>query len=212
MNEYHFKILDLDLVDRMQNRSTPDAPWAGIPPHGWKFLLDGIAQGVKWKVYFDVLEAYLLPKSKHATKAQERARERLDFEARELKDMMPSGIGLHSCQHLYDIRDGEDELPPPAHTRPEQHLARELLAVFWPDVPPLAWDQIKTTLDRRSECSTRDFSETRSVYANDFVDFGRAFRLLDHVGKLEPQPTTDWTSIMDQPPAPAVAAKKGRRP
>lgn len=190
MNSYELVEISQKNFDFILENSCPDAPWMSLPGEAMDFLQEGVSAGVDWRIHNDVLVAYTKPKSKSEKQRQERARRDMEWAAN--LNLYPSGILLFGEVELGRWREGE--LYEHLHVAGKDHLMEDLMNVFWQDIPPLAWRKLGEILVRREMENHNDFMGQRSV-AQDYLDFGRAYRVLSSVGKLQAQKRMDWNEI-----------------
>lgn len=209
METYDLIDIDKKTLEQIRDHSCADAPWRALGPGALEFLEAGLASGVKWKTHTDVLVAFTQPKSRAAEKRQAQARQKLDWSAN--LGMYPSGILMfaeNEAGRWRAIENGEQRFLEQNTDMPEKgQILGELMEVYWPDIPPLAWNRLRELLVRREFKDVNGgCSEVR--YARDYLDFGKAYLALNHANKLIPQQVVDWDQITRLP----VAGKAGPRP
>lgn len=209
MKTYDLVDIDKRTLEQIRDHSCADAPWRALGLGALEFLEAGLASGVKWKTHTDVLVAFTQPKSKAAEKRQAQARRDLGWSAN--LDMYPSGILMFAENEAGRWRGSENSehrfLEQNTDMPEKDQILGKLMEVYWPDIPPLAWNRLRELLVRREfEDRMGHYSEDR--YARDYLDFGKAYLALNHANKLVPQQVVDWDQITRLP----VVGKAGPRP
>lgn len=203
IRDYDWQPLTAALVKKMQVANA-NAPWACFTWEHWNFALHGT---VPWTVHRLLLEAYLSPRTKTEVKRQEQALEQLNT------GQHPAGklFSLGGVGRVYVDRiggwsgtgyDGDQTSVYEKHytavPSAENRLA-QIMDNYWPDIPPLVWSRVAPALMQRSESSTQEFNGRSNDYVVDVLDFGRLFRFLSHVDRLDVVPSTDWEAVINPP-------------
>lgn len=202
MESYDLVEVSQKNLDFILDNSCEDAPWIDLPGRAFEFLREGIEAGLEWRIHNDVLVAYTIPKTKGGRQRQERARRDMEWSAN--LRLYPSGIMLFGEAEVGAWRNGELYRDP--ETPGKDKLMEELMDVFWQDIPPLAWRRLGEVLVKREFDNIQYFDGEKRSVAQDYLDFGKAWRVLSSVGKLQPQSRMDWNKIAN--PLPEDLAKK----
>lgn len=209
MDSYELVDISGKTFDLISNNSCEDAPWAILEGSPMLFLKKGVDAGLNWKIHNDVLTAYTKPRSKAGKERQERARKDMEWSAN--LGLYPSGIVLFE-ENRSGTWEEDGSLLANQDLAGKDHLTARLMRVFWQDIPPLAWNQLTEVLVKREFENQSQFYGNKIQVAQDYLDFGKAFRALSHVGKLEPEATVDWESISNPAIETKQQAKRGARP
>lgn len=192
MDSYELLDIDKKTFDMILNNSSNDAPWKNTSNNSMLFLKDSIESGLKWKVHADILTAYINPKSKAGKDRQERARKDIEWSSN--LSMYPSGILLFD-ENESGKWEPNGSLSLNQDLVGKDSLMASLMEVFWPDIPPLIYKKITDILVEREFENKSVFLEGKVQVAQDYLDFGKAFKVLSHANKLVPHPVTDWEEI-----------------
>lgn len=196
-------------IARMRSGSEMHAPWVSLSESAWDFIEHSLGAGLQWKTPSRHLDRWLIPETNTERRRQQSAMRPHQFE------VMPSlcvGIGLVHRHYLGGMTGrgwegaAESYYSSTTHRVPGEceDLAR-VLALFWPDMPALLWEQVKPLLSTRTRETDEESFGGTSDYAVDTIDALKLFRFLDSHGKTQAvQPLIDWKHIVD--PAHAVIA------
>lgn len=208
MESYDLVDIDKNVLKKIREHSCADAPWMAMGMGALDFLEAGIEAGLKWKTHHLALVAFVESTSKAGAKRQEQARRDISWAAN--MGMYPSGILLFDEYEAGRWRGDEDSddrfLEQDPNLPGQDHILAKLMEVYWPDIPPLAWNRLRDLLVRREFEDRKGYcSEDR--YARDYLDFGKAYLALSHVNKLQPQQVMDWEKITHMPGAGRLGPK-----
>lgn len=214
IRDYEWQPLTSALIKKMQVASV-NAPWSGFTWEHWNFALHGT---VPWTVHRLLLEAYLSPRNKADVRRQAQALEQLNSGQHPASSLFSlGGIGRVYIDRVGGWSgtgyEGEQTSVYEKHYSPppsaENRLA-QIMDNYWPDIPPLVWSRVAPSLMQRSESSTQEFNGRSNDYVVDVLDFGRLYRFLSHVDRLDVVPSTDWEAVIN-PPAVSESMFPGRK-
>lgn len=202
--------LSQETLDLIINNACDDAPWKTLPGDAMSFLRKGVKAGLPWKIHPDVLTAYTHPKRKTGVKQQEQARQSVQWFLDPL--VKQSGIILFA-EHEAGRWERDDEgnyvnFTPDRNLVGKEQLMATAMEMFWPDIPPPAWARLSETLVVRKFEEQQSFFGEKHAKAEDYLDFGKLYRALLHVNKLEPHDVIDWDKIVNPSPQIPTSGKK----
>lgn len=203
-------------IQVLRAASAQAAPWSAHGEAFWDFIEQSAAAGIQWQAQTKVLEAHTVATSKAGQQRRAQALEALRFE----ESVFPSGLGLLSRAYVGGLSgtgwqgDGENAYRKSSSPAPGRYDAlSKVMGVFYPDIPPLLWTQVRPLLSTREKETEREYYQATSEYVVDRIDALALFRFLSHVNRLTPvQPVQDWKAIIDPPkePPPAPKARRAR--
>ena len=215
MNQVEYTDLTPALVAQLRTKSRPGAPWANAPEAFWNFLLSSLELNVPWTVESTLAKAWVEPAKPLSKAVQDNVSWQVQYGQRAGFDY---GIGLEERKYLGGMTgtgftgEGENNYSASYEQDPQFVELGKVMTIFWPDLPFLAWEQIKPLVSARSRDTVNDYYEATSDYEVDRLDAAKVFRVLSHAGRLEPtqQRFEDWKTIISPPPAPSAPARKPR--
>jgi hypothetical protein len=216
MAKIEYTKLTADLLASMQSKSKPDAPWNNAPAEFWGFLLSSVEMGIPWSVETAQLKASIQSPKPLSKTAQDQLSWALKFNTRAGFEY---GIGLEERKYIGGMTgtgysgEGENRFSPSYDQDPQFVELGKLMTIFWPDLPFLAWEQIKPLVSTRSQESENEYYGATSEYEVDRVDAAKVFRVLRFAERLEPTThrVPDWKAVISPPPPPAVSPTRKRK-
>lgn len=202
-----------EMLRRIRTQSGPNAPWASMPDAFWDFI-ENNNQALSFSVQTNVFAAHVAGKSKADQKRQERALEALRFEGR----VFNCGIGIIARTYVGGMSgtgftgEGKNTYQKLGTPPGQYDVLAEVMERFWPDIPPLTWNNVRPLISFRSEESKPEYYRATNDFVVDKIEASALFRFLSHVNRLEPvQATQNWQDIIDPPVQSLPQASKPRR-
>jgi hypothetical protein len=203
------------VIHRLRHESLPEAPWSAAPPNFWEFI-ERSSKLVYWSIEAPLLNRFAPSPSKPRSAATQA---NIDKEySRPYLDHGPSfvfGIGSEDAHCLGGMtgtgRDGSKEnsysTSSEAAEASDNKSLKLIMETFWPDVPYLAFEEVRRLVSSSYERTERDYNEATNDYLVQTIDAGKIFRVLQWATRLIPSsaPPVDWKAVVAPPPKPTKA-------